>query len=190
MQERHADTPDAYWVRKTLDGAPEAFGPLVERHQGAIYNLMLRFCRDRGTADELAQEVFLKAYDKLGTLGRGQSFFSWLYSIGYNLGRDWTRRRDRSPFSDAPDALNLAPDHAPPHDEALIRRERLRRLEAGLRRLPERSREALVLRYRHDASLAEVASALDIGLSAAKMRIKRGMEQLAALLAEDDHDER
>ena len=80
-------------VEKVLAGDRSAFEGLVRRWQGPLVNLAYRFCRDRGRAEEMAQEAFLKAWRRLDDLSQAGSFASWLCGIVRNLCVDQKRRK-------------------------------------------------------------------------------------------------
>ena len=87
------DADDGEIVELVLRGNRDAFGILVRRYQGSIYNLMYRMCRSSEDAADLAQEAFIKAYEKLETFKTDKRFFPWLYAIGLNHARDYSRKR-------------------------------------------------------------------------------------------------
>ncbi|WP_319542068.1 sigma-70 family RNA polymerase sigma factor [uncultured Pseudodesulfovibrio sp.] len=86
---------EAEIVREVLLGDTQAFGLLVRKYQGPVYNLMLRMSGDADMAADLAQEAFTRAYEKLETFNLRKRFFPWLYSVSLNLARDWLRKRGR-----------------------------------------------------------------------------------------------
>ena len=150
---------------------------------------MMRLTRNHDDALELSQDTFFRAYDRLEQFRAGGRFFPWLYAIGLNIGREFLRRK-RLPtvsveaFESEPAAFGV-----PPQQEALLlARATAEEVDAALGQLTEETREALILRYREDFSLEEVASSLDISLSAVKMRLSRGLIRLRRMLTEDGHE--
>ena len=79
-------------VGKVLAGDTAAFEGIVRRWQGPLVNLAYRFCGDRGRAEEMAQEAFLRAYRKLNTWRKDASFSTWLFALAANLYRTELRR--------------------------------------------------------------------------------------------------
>ena len=79
-------------VAKVLAGDTAAFEGIVRRWQGPLVNLAYRFCGDRGRAEEMAQEVFLRAYRALHTWRKDASFSTWLFALATNLYRTELRR--------------------------------------------------------------------------------------------------
>jgi RNA polymerase sigma-70 factor (ECF subfamily) len=173
---------DARAVQAAIDD-PAAFRFLVERYQGRVYATALRMVGDAADAQDIAQESLLRAYRALDRFEQGRRFAPWVCVIAANAARDHLRspRRRLQALGLWPTADRAADDRQDP-----IEREQERdALAHALLTLKPRLREAMVLRYVSDLSVEEVAEALGIGLSAAKMRLSRGTEQLRALLGDD-----
>lgn len=170
---------EAEIVREVLLGDVQAFGSLVREYQRPVYNLMLRMVKDADIADDLAQEAFARAYEKLETFNQGKRFFPWLYSVSLNIARDWLRKkgRDIHVFTEEAEVFVRREDAASPQSEADIRLDAEKAYEA-VSALAPKYREALILRYRHDCTMQEIADTLEISVSGAKMRIRRGLDKV------------
>jgi len=179
-------TDETRIIAAVLDGEVNAFEPLVAKYEKPIFNLMYRTTGSLDEAVELTQEAFLKAYDKLEQFQLGRSFFSWLYALAVNVGRDYLRYKKRNPPSihDNPGhvAERTVQDPAP-EDPRLT--EEVQSLLKALEQLPIDYREAVVLRYREERSMQEIADMLNLSVSGAKMRVHRGLEKLRAILGDD-----
>jgi RNA polymerase sigma-70 factor (ECF subfamily) len=109
-------TEDAELVTRALAGSEPAFRDLVVRYQRPVHGLIMRMVRDRGLAEDLSQEVFIKAYRALGTFDPKRKFSSWLFKIAHNTAIDQLRRRQvetvplESPDEEKTDLLALLPD--------------------------------------------------------------------------------
>ncbi len=166
---------DAALVEQVLGGRKEAYAHLVRRYQDTVYNLALRWTGDRDEADDLAQETFVRAYRKLRSYDPGYSMRNWLLAICSNLAKNRirsARRRQRAHETHA-ELFMGPPDPPDPRREAL---------EEALRGMPEKLRIPLVLKHVEGMSYDEVAQTLRIGLSAAKMRVKRARDELVRRL--------
>jgi RNA polymerase sigma-70 factor (ECF subfamily) len=166
-------------VRRAASGETSAFAELVRRHQGKVRGLLLRLCGDRTLADDLAQEVFLRAYRGLWGFEGRSSFGTWLYRISYNAYLNHsTRVRKWSSLPSAYDAETAAPDDAlsPPRSD--LRRD----LEAAVATLPQRYRGVVVLYYLQDLSYPEIAEILDVPLGTVKTHLHRAKRILRARL--------
>ena len=151
---------------------------------------MVRMTHSEQIAMDLAQETFIKAYTSLERFKLGRSFFSWLYAIGVNLAKDHARRvlRENRCFAVDVEVQHVADEDRPDAEQRLQQRQTMERLAAALDRLPMEYREAVMLRYRYDCEMKDVAQALSLSLSGAKMRVHRGMRKLQALLKEENDE--
>ncbi len=165
---------------------PDDYRHLVQLYQPRVYATALRMLGEPSEAHDVAQEAFVKAYKALGRFEKGRPFGPWVCTIAANVARDHLRRPFRrllqSGLSPA-QARKVEPVHLDEDQMALddVRDD----LAQALLQLPVKLRQALVLRFVSDLSVEEVAQALDIKESAAKMRLKRGLERLRELLPED-----
>ena len=162
---------DAALVERCLAGQREAFAVLLRRHQGAVFGLACRWCRDRDDAADLAQETFVRAYRKLRTYKPEHSFRNWVLSVCANLGKNRLRSegRRRKAHETYADLQTLGATAADPRRQVL---------EEALREVPETLRIPLVLKHVEGLSYDEISTVLGIGVSAAKMRVKRGRDEL------------
>jgi RNA polymerase sigma-70 factor (ECF subfamily) len=172
-------------ISRVLKGDVDAFAILVRRYQRPIFNLMCRMCGSVDLAADLAQETFIKAYEHLERFRPGARFFPWLYAIGLNHARD--SHRKRKPSVDCREDHLWSNASCSPHEEhdRICQHLDYDHLDRALGALPLGYREALMLRYHEDLPVRDVAQALGISLSAAKMRLSRGLEMLRQRLRED-----
>lgn len=157
-------------VERAREGGPDgmaAYGTLISRHQAWLVRYLVYLCRDQGTAEDLAQEVFIRAHRGLATYRGDASFRTWLRSIATRLA--FNHRRDdatRRRYEEEAETSWMLP----PSDDALASREALLRVLDGL---AYPYKEILVLRFVEELSIEAIAYTLDIGKSAAKMRLSR-----------------
>jgi RNA polymerase sigma-70 factor (ECF subfamily) len=171
-------------VRAVLDGEPERFAPLVVAYTPCLYNLASKMTGRREEAAEVVQETFFRAYRDLGRFDGHARFQSWLYGICVNVCYDAGKRRRREARNLPVDEMAVEP-RAPSDggaDGLLAARERGARMRECLTKLPVALRAAVLLRFQEERSFAEVAQDLRIGLSAAKMRVQRGLALLRACM--------
>ena len=166
-------------VARVLEGDTDAFALIVRRYQEVLYNLMVRTTGDREKAADLTQDTFLKAYARLETFQPDRRFFSWLYTIGLNVARDYTRRISRRAFLAGEEIMwqlqKVQPQLPGEGERRQIQRMALR---DALDRLPLGYREILIMRFRKDLEIRELAAIFNLSESAAKMRLHRGMKML------------
>ncbi len=171
-------------ISDILNGDSGAYAILVRRYQRQIFNLMIRLTSNEDDAMDLTQETFIKAYDNLERFKPSGRFFPWLYTIGMNVGRDFLRRkktrRDKSDeiYLDGKSLMDGGIQ-----EKGVIEKLDVAFIQKAMDTLPVDYREALYLRYHEDLPVKDVALCLDISVSAAKMRIKRGLEKLREMVA-------
>ena len=167
---------DAALVEQCLKGEKDAFAEIVRRYQHRVYYLALTRMKDRYEADDLAQETFIQAYRKLGIYDPRRSFRNWLLCICANLGKNRLRSRVRRREVHSP---HPEPKTNTPRDQDQSRID----LMGALHKIPEKLRVPLVLKHVEGFSYDEIAGIMKIGASAAKMRVKRGRDQLVKNLS-------
>jgi RNA polymerase sigma-70 factor (ECF subfamily) len=177
MRDKDQDAVDA---ARVMAGDVDAFENIVRRWQHKLINMAWRFCRDRSRAEDMAQEVFLKAFRSLASF-RGESAFStWLISIAVNTYR--TRLR-----AEGQPLLSLDPAHLKvPGQDAVQDLEKRHRAEAVRRAvvtLPPRYRDAIVLYYLEEQNLGDAARVLNVREGTLKARLHRGRELLRSRCA-------
>ncbi|MBE3591116.1 MAG: RNA polymerase sigma factor [Firmicutes bacterium] len=167
-------------VRAVLAGDRQAFAPLVERYQRAVFNLCLRYTGQRQDAEDLTQEAFLRAFRALGRYDSRRPFSAWLFAIAANACRDWSRRQaSRARAAELEDAPPLDPDPA----KAAERRDSLVRVAAALRELPADERLLVLLVHHQGFSLKEAAGITGLTAAAVKARLFRARRKLRQRLA-------
>jgi len=175
---------DRLLVRRAARSDADAMRQLVERHQERIYRLVYRLVGHVETAQDLTQETFLRALENVGSLEDGRTLHRWLSQIATNLVRDlWRKRRDVVEF-DEEDSSSPAEDGLP--DQEVAAWEAGERIQAALMELPHTYREAFLLRHVEEMSYEEISEALDLGISAVKVRVHRARRMLRELLPEYD----
>ena len=175
-------------VEQVLDGNKNQYRFIVDKYQNQIFSFLMRATGSRLDAEELTQETFMKAYAALNRFDTQSKFFPWLYTIALNLFRDW-RRKD----------LNQSKVFLTLHEEDLVdenivnpelaatKKEEMALVQKKLSVLSLDYKEAIILRFRYDLSVNEISKIFNISLSAAKMRIHRGLKQLKELTCHDDN---
>lgn len=166
-------------VAKVLAGEVSAYEGIVRRWQGPLINLAYRFCRDRGRAEELAQEAFLRVYRALGQWRQDAAFSTWLFALATNLYRSELRR---IPARTVPLEEVEEPRDPRAADGGLEDDDRDRAVRRAVFALPAKYREALVLFYFHDMDVPAAAQSLGLPQGTVKARLFRGRELLRGKL--------
>ena len=177
------------WVTQAQQGSDEAFTQLVETYQTHVYNLCYRMLGEPEAAEDAAQETFLRAFQHLHRYDRKRPFGTWLLSIAAHYCIDRLRRRKflmSSIEQDEDEAGFELPDTDSPNPESeAIYGEQRKQMQAFLKRLDSVDRAAIIMRYWHDCSEAEIAESLNLTVSAVKSRLHRARRTLAGFWQAD-----
>ena len=183
---------DEELVARTLAGQTDAFSQLVERYQRPVLSLIYRMVHDPVLAEDLAQEAFVRAYQRLDRYQPGRKFSSWLFKVAHNRTIDHLRRKkplevDLEATSEdgqsSWEVLEADEDSASPQRHMEMR-ETARSISAALADLRDNYREVLVLRFEHELSYQEIADITGASLSSVKVQLHRARKALARELEE------
>lgn len=175
-------------IRDVLAGDVEAYRSLVLRHTTMIFRVAYRITGNESDTDEVVQEAFLRAYQKLPSFQAQATFSTWVYRIAVHCAFDLVNRRQR----DAPpkladntsaDFIPDRPDTAAGPEQLLLSRELGAQQEHAMHSLTDLERTAFVLRHVEDRSTAEIATALHIAPNAAKQAVFRAVQKMRQRLA-------
>ena len=170
-------TEDGHIIQKCLDGDVAAFGLLVDKYKGSVYALAYAKLGSFHDAQDITQEVFLKAYQKLRTLKQWDKFLSWLYAITSNLCKDFLRSK-----ASRPDGEYVADQEKQRLDKISMcsfqEDEIHQTLQEALSEMPEIHRQVLTLYYLGGMSCREIAQFLGASPHAIAMRLNRARAKL------------
>jgi RNA polymerase sigma-70 factor, ECF subfamily len=181
-------------LRRASEGDTRAYGRLVAGYQDRVYGLVFRALRNAAVAEEVTQDVFLKAYRSLASFRGDAKFSTWLYRIAVNACRDHhgsraARKQSRETSLEGPDGEGASPPPAPGRpDLALEASEVETGFQAGLDSLDPRQREAFLLRHEEGMTYDEIAVVLGISIANAKVRVHRAREALLKTLRDRGFD--
>jgi RNA polymerase sigma factor (sigma-70 family) len=170
-------TADGYIISKCLNGDSTAFGLLVDKYKASIYALAYSKLHNFHDAEDVTQEVFVKAYRNLPKLRRWDNFFAWLYSITSNLCKDLLQ--ERSKYSDSEFIEDQSVDMLKAssirsfHDEMAIES-----IREALDSIPEIYQQVLTLHYLGDMTGEEISKFLGVSHSAIRQRLSRARAML------------
>ncbi|MEK7396808.1 MAG: sigma-70 family RNA polymerase sigma factor, partial [Candidatus Poribacteria bacterium] len=170
-------TDDGHIIFQCLNGDSEAFGILVDKYKEGIYAYVYAKLQNWHDAQDVSQEVFIQAYQKLNTLKRWDSFAGWLYRIASNFCKNWQISRSKRPdreFIEDQDPTVLDKPSIDSHHE----NEMLQSVREMLNSLPETYREVLMLYYFGGMDSNNIAEALGTSPSAIRVRLSRAKAQL------------
>jgi RNA polymerase sigma factor (sigma-70 family) len=175
---------DEQLARRVQRGYTSDLALLIERHHSLLLGFLYRLTGgDRALAEDLTQETFLRTLRSIRQYQTSRPFKPWLYAIAVNVARDHFKRAEtRHAVTLTDDELLALPD--PIDLDAAIEVDGPR-LAAAISALPTHQREAILLRYDQDLSLAEIASVLSIPTGTVKSRLSLGLRRLRQWLKDD-----
>jgi len=178
------ESTDEQLVLRTLNGDEQSYGELVHRYQSHVLGLAQRALRDRGLAEDVAQEVFLRAYRALRQFETSRKFGPWLLTIARNRIRDHIRTRARRNEVLWEVEKVPSPTENLVHDRT-VSKQIWSRLEAGIDAMPAETAQVLELRFVHHLEYEEIANRLELPIGTVKSRISRARVALRSLLEEE-----
>lgn len=188
---RDPDIDDIDLVEAALQGSQDAYREIVERYQRPVFGLIRRMVRDQGTAEDLAQEVFVKAFRALASFDRSRKFSSWLFKIAHNTGIDQLRKRQldtvalETTDSEEPNLSAVLADTKVESPETRVHRGDIAdALEAALSTLRIEYREVVLLRFQEGLAYEEIAQVTELPLGTVKTHLFRARKAMARHLKE------
>jgi len=173
------NTPDKDVVLDVRQGNRDAFGRLVRTYQGRLFGLVMMMVRDRAGAEEVTQDAFMRAFTHLDRYDERRPFYPWLASIAVRLAQNWLVGRGRTVRREGA-ALESAPEPGadPGALSGLVADERRRELWQTVASLSSGERTAVMLFYRDEMAVGDVARALGVTTGTIKTLLFRARRHL------------
>ena len=184
---------DAEVMLRVKTGDDSAYAYLIQKYRRPLVGFMYRMCHNPATAEELAQEVFLRVYRSRSSYEPSAKFSTWLYRIATNLAVNHARdtrheRPENTVRLDEPDQeTGTTPDLADQSlsaEEQLLKRERLAAIRSKVNALPERQRLAVMMHKYQQMDYRQIAAVMKLSESATKSLLFRAYETLREQLKE------
>jgi len=179
-----AEDAEAVLVRRSQKGDQDAFGELVLLYQSRVFNFVLARVRQRETAEDVTQEVLVKAFYNVGRLRNVERFKSWLFSIAHNHLRDLLRKRRLQQVDMEDSHLEVYVDERGPEGTE-AHRTRRETVRAALSRLKPDQRDALILCDLEGMSYKEIAEILHVPLGTVQSRIFYARRRIKEILVRE-----
>ncbi len=157
-------------IRRTKEGYTDAFSILVQRYQKQLHSLSMRYVRDAQLAEDVVQESFLKAFEKLSSFQFRSAFKSWIYRIVINTAKN--SLRSSKPMVEL-DKVPLKVESL--CESTLIEKQLLEQTQEIINSLPEKQQDAVKLRVFSDMTFKEVAEEMDCPYDTAKANYRHGL---------------
>lgn len=168
-------------IEQIRKGDRKAFSLLVRRHQKSLLRLALRFVKDLGAAEDVVQESFIKAFERLNSFEARSSFRSWLFQIAINTAKNKLRSRRES----ADDIENIPLAVSAKAESMLMQNAVAGLIQKHIEQLPVRQKTALTLRIYEDLSFKEIAEIMDCPYDTAKANYRHALLRLRDELQSD-----
>jgi len=184
-----AAVSDAMAVERTLEGDRDAYRVLVERHSRTVYRMAYRMMGNAHDAEDVVQESFLRAYQKLKQFAGNANFGTWVYRIAANYAIDRLRQRNseesKREGSSKPggealevDPLSQVRDTSPSPERLAGSAQLAERMKAALNALSPAERTAIVMRHWDGCGIEEIAAVLNANSNATKNTVFRAVQKL------------
>ena len=165
---------DNHYINEVIAGNTASFAVLINRHKDLVFTIVMNITRNREDAEEVAQDVFLKAFQKLATFRKESSFQTWLYRIAYNEAISKVRKNKVKLLDLEEEITGNIPDEEVEEDVAgLDEQEQKLVISKILDKLPEIDRVLITLFYLENQPVTEISEVTGLGESNVKVRLHR-----------------
>lgn len=169
-------------IRQIQKGQSACYKELVLGHQSAVYSLLYTMLRQHSLAEDLTQEVFIKAYENLNRFNFKSRFFSWIYRIAINTAITYRQKEKRMFLVDTDVLVSECSE-----EEKILENERSMILKKAIEELKEKYRLVIILKYFEQLSYAEIADVLKIPEKKVKSRLFDARKVLKSFLEENGY---
>jgi len=174
---------DQECIRAILDGEVQRYAVLVDRYKDLVYTVVLRMLKNTQDAEEIAQDVFVKAFEKLNTFQGKSKFSTWLYRIAYNKCLDTLSRKRRQPTTQAYEYNDTISEASVDSVIATIEAKELRsQLENCIEQLAAEDAFLITLYYFEEKSVEEIREITGLSQSNIKVKLYRSRKKLYTIL--------
>jgi RNA polymerase sigma-70 factor (ECF subfamily) len=166
-------------IGRVLSGDVVAYASLVAKHKNLVFSIVIKIVNNREDAEEISQDVFLKAYQSLNTFERKSKFSTWLYRIAYNAAISKTRKKKVEMVAiEEKFITNYSTDEIGRSMNELEKDDRQQILEKALLRLPEEDNLLITLFYKNENSVEDIGDITGLSVSNVKVRLHRIRKKL------------
>lgn len=176
------DRSDLELVRLFQQGDESAFNQLVLRYQEKVYWVARRFINEHDGADDVTQEVFIKAYESLKEFRSESSLYTWLYRITVNIALNVLRRNKVKEFFRIDELFDPEDEGAGAPDELLEQQEERTLIEQAIAALPEKQKAVFLLRYHEEMPYEEIAKVLKTSVGGLKANYFHAVKKIEEYL--------
>lgn len=178
-----SNKPDEYYINQMLNGNVNAYAFLIEKYKHMVFTLSIRIVKNREEAEEISQDVFVKAYTNLKSFKGDSKFSTWIYKIAYYASLDVIKRNKKQINSENIDEIYEG-DLGVLQDALsyLEEKERKSIIKKSLLKLNEDEQVILTLYYFEEMPLKEISEVVNLSLDNIKVKLFRARKKLATIL--------
>lgn len=173
-----SDPADEALLRAYRAGEEQAFELLLDRYRRPLFNFVLRSVRDRGRAEELYQDVWMRVIERCDEFRGDAKFSTWLYTIARNRCVDHQRKMVFRRHASLDAMGERVPNPGPPTDRLAVRRTLQARIAEAVEGLPEEQREVFLMRQVQGLAFKEIAEVVGVSANTVKSRMRYALERL------------
>lgn len=178
-----SNQPDEYYILQTLNGDVNSYAFLVEKYKHMVFTLTIKIVKNREEAEEISQDVFVKAYEKLNSFKGESKFSTWIYKIAYYASLDSIKRNKRQLNSENIEAINeIDFENVQDALQYLQDKERKEIINDALLKLSEDERIILTLFYFEEMPIKEISKVVNLSTDNIKIKLFRSRKKLASIL--------
>lgn len=176
---------DQYFIEQVLSGNHQAYGILVDRYQDYVFTVVIRILKVREEAEEVAQDVFIKAFKALKSYRGEAKFSTWLYRIAYHKALDRIKKNNRqvATLGLIEEISEVSVESVKNGMEQMLSEERSAMIQKALMQLPETDAAIITLYYFDGQSLKDIARITDLTEDNIKIKLYRSRKKLFTLLS-------
>ncbi|MDX2048116.1 MAG: sigma-70 family RNA polymerase sigma factor [Chitinophagaceae bacterium] len=176
----HTGLSDTEIISLVLKGEQQAFAVLVDRYQNYVFTLALRFTKSREDAEEVAQDIFVKAYRSLADFRGSSKFSTWLYTITYNTSITHLRKKKlaTSPIDDERTFMQLESHESSFSANVMEQKSRINMVNEAISMLSPDDANIITLFYKAEQSLEEIGRVMGIDPNTVKVKLHRARQRL------------
>lgn len=167
-------------INTVLQGNAHAYAALVNKYQGFVFTLALRYVKDRETAEEMAQDVFIKAYKCLADYRGNSKFSTWLYTIVHTVCLSHMRRQKTNTILPGDESMHALVEQQ--DMPAIDLKHKKAMVEYAIRQLPEADGEVITLFYMAEQSIEEIGVITGLTPGNVKVRLHRARQKLKEMM--------
>jgi RNA polymerase sigma-70 factor (ECF subfamily) len=169
-------------IEEFNSGNEQAFNTLVLRYKEKIYWIVRRMIPDHDEADDITQNVFIKAYQSLKTFKGDSSFYTWIYRIAVNLSLNEIRRKKLRRTFSIDEEIHQVPSFDAQPLELLEQKERTQQIREAIEQLPDKQKKVFLLRYYEELPYEEIAKILKTSVGGLKANYFHAVKKIGVYL--------